>query len=385
MTEEQTRRAAQDVIYLVRCAINEEKPDLSRIGNTEEVYAFAAWHKLTAAAAMALESAGQKDRRSKQTIAKALKRRVILEQAFTQVKAELEKKSIWYMPLKGSVLKDVYPKAGMREMGDCDILFDAERAEDVKVIMEGLGFETKHFGTGAHDVYYKAPALRFEMHRTLFDPSFHEEQHEYYKDVQGRLFGSGCEKHFSPEDFYLYITAHEYKHYIGSGTGLRSLLDTYVYLRKETLDMTYVRAEAEKLGIAEFEAANRSLSLHLFSGGELTAEERKMLDYILSSGTYGTVTHRVENTMRRDGWNKIRYALDRFFVPVSRKNKRYAMASQQYPFFYRHKSLLPILLFYRTFRAIKTGRFAAEVKAIRQAKKHADNSPLTLNGLREKK
>ena len=34
------------------------------------------------------------------------------------------------------------------------------------------------------------------------------------------------------------MIVHEYKHYSGGGTGLRSLLDTYVYLRKVPLDMT---------------------------------------------------------------------------------------------------------------------------------------------------
>ena len=64
--------------------------------------------------------------------------------------------------------------------------------------------------------------------------------------------GDGFEKHLSQEDFYLYVTSHEYKHYSAGGTGLRSVLDTYVYLQKAAPDMDYVTAEAEKLGMAEF-------------------------------------------------------------------------------------------------------------------------------------
>ena len=39
------------------------------------------------------------------------------------------------MPLKGSVIKDLYPRMGMRQMSDNDILFDAERTKDVRTII----------------------------------------------------------------------------------------------------------------------------------------------------------------------------------------------------------------------------------------------------------
>jgi len=272
------------------------------------------------------------------------------------------------MPLKGIVLQHLYPIYGMRQMSDHDILFDAKRADAVKSIMEGLGFSTEHFGASNHDVYHMEPVCNFEMHRELFGSSHDEKLYEYYKDVQNRLLGEGYEKHLSPEDFYLYVTAHEYKHYTGGGTGLRSVLDTYVYLQKTKLDMDYVTAEAEKLGMAEFEAANRSLAQHLFSGGELTAADKEMLEYILSSGVYGTIGHRVENTMSKHGWGKIQYALNRFFVPISRKNKDYEAYAGSYPIFYKYKILLPFLPFYRTIRAMKAGRFKAEARAIRNAK-----------------
>lgn len=46
----------------------------------------------------------------------------------------------------------------------------------------------------------------------------------------------------------IYMIAHEYKHFSKGGTGLRSLLDTYVFLRHcdETLDKEYVESELKK-------------------------------------------------------------------------------------------------------------------------------------------
>ena len=66
----------------------------------------------------------------------------------------------------------------MREMSDHDILLDRTKAQNVKKIMESLGFSTKNFGRGTHDVYYRKPLCNFEMHRDLFGISFDERIHD---------------------------------------------------------------------------------------------------------------------------------------------------------------------------------------------------------------
>ena len=72
--------------------------------------------------------------------------------------------------------------------------------------------------------------------------------------------------------------------------------------------------------------------------------------------------------MRKNGWSKLQYILDRFSVPFCKKNKDYAAFARVYPFFYRHRILLPLLPFYRIFRAMKDGRFIEEAYAIKDAK-----------------
>ena len=126
---------------------------------------------------------------------------------------------------------------------------------------------------------------------------------------------------------------------------MRSLLDTYVYLRRcgERLNMRYVQEEADKLRISDFETANRSLAQHLFEGKELTAADQEMLGYILTSGTYGTVEHRVSNKVRKFGGGfrgRAKYLLSRIFLPME-------SIKGAYPFFYKHKILLPVFFFYR--------------------------------------
>ena len=368
MNGEEVLSTVLDMVYLISCAVNETAPDPGRIlaMDLTEIYAIAERHLLTAAVAMALESAGYRDERSARTVAASVRRTALFDAERTAVLQKLEEAGIWHMPLKGSVLKDLYPMPGMRQMSDVDILYDASRTEDLRIIMKGFGFYTdKNSGSSIHDHYFKPPVCNFEMHQVLFGPGHDERFIEYYQDVKNRLLpdeGLAYRYHFTNEDFYIYMIAHEYKHYSSGGTGLRSLLDTYVFCRQmgKKLDWGYITGELYKLDIADFEEQNRSLALHLFEGKALTEQDRAMLDYIVSSGTYGTVQNRVRNKLTVYGGGctaRYRYMLDRFFVPVRRRSKNYAAFACAYPFFYRNKLLLPLLPAYRL------GRHWPRVKA----------------------
>ena len=340
-----TTRIPETVIYLASCAVNEVKPDADKIAGIdfEKIFSFASYHVMGAVVGMAIESAGVKNDHVKNAISFSVRKNTFFEAANNSVLRKLEEAGIWYMPLKGAVLKNYYPRFGMREMSDHDILFDATRAEDAKRIMESLSFTTKYFGTDNHDVYYKEPLCNFEMHRGLFGSSYDEKFYEYYAEVKSRLIkddGNNYGYHFSLEDFYVYMTAHEYKHYSVGGTGLRSLLDVYVFLKKceGLLDFDYVLSEMEKLELSEFEEKNRRLALNLFGCHELMEDDREMLKYILNSGAYGTLENSVSNKVKRFGGGtmaKMKFMLSRIFPPI-----------------YHSYLLYPFLIIYRLIKAL---------------------------------
>ena len=373
MTQEEYRAAMGDVVYLVSCAVNGIKPAAEKIGamDLSHVYAAAQHHLLIAAIGMALQSVGIQDAQITQAMAKAQRKNALLDADRAALFERLERENIWYIPLKGAVLAGLYPRYGMRQMADNDILIDAGRAGDVKAIMESLGFIVKSFGKGNHDVYLKPPVSSFEIHTALFGPSHEKKLYLYYQDVKSRLMkdeGNRCGWHFTPEDFYVYMTAHEYKHFSGGGTGLRSFLDVYVFWRKygNTLNLPYVEAETEKLGIAAFEKQSRSLSLHLFSDAALTEADQETLEYAISSGTYGTMTHRVENKVKKLGGGtkgKLRYFCSRLVLPMNN-------LETAHPFVYRHKLLIPFFTIYRLGKGLlfRWKRVSAEVKALLRMK-----------------
>ena len=352
----------ENVIYLAACAANRQSPaDVDRM-DLDEVFKVAGRHLLSAAVSFALSSAGVEDERVRKSILRAQKKTIIFDAEKSALFDRFEEAGIWYMPLKGAVLKDYYPEFGMREMADYDILFDASRSDDVKAIMESRGFTTKRFNTTSnHDVYYKEPVTNFEMHRSLFGV-FHEDKlSSYYADVKDRLVkdeGNGFGYHFTDEDFYIYMTAHEYKHFSRRGTGIRSLLDTYVYLNRfKSLDWNYISRETKKLGIDEFEISNRKLAEALFTGDKI--DDKAMLEYMLDSGVFGNIGNGISNSMSKQRGGKLGYMIRRTFLPME-------LVKKAYPRFYRYKVLLPVLPLYRLYLKKKEGRLGvgAELKAL---------------------
>lgn len=358
-----------DLVYLAGCAAEEKIPDAERIAgmDLDAVYREADRHMLGALAAMTLESAGILDERSSRRIAAALRKAALFDKERKAVLTALENAGIWYLPLKGAVIRDLYPKFVMREMSDHDILFDASRADDVKTIMTGLGFTAHEFGSGVHDAYFKKPVLNFEMHRKLFGNGYSRVICAYYQDVKERLVKdpeNAFGWHFTPEDLYVYLLAHAHKHFSGGGTGLRSLLDFYLILKKIPLDMAVVAPELEKLELSDFEHQVRTLSQDLFSGQKLTEEELETLYYVENSGTYGTTVHLVGNKIQKAGGGKRgkwKYIFNRLFPSMDQ-------IEEGNNFFYRHKLLLPFLLPYRLLRAVfrRKARFNAELKALKK-------------------
>ena len=329
-----------DVLYLAKCAVDGLTPAAERVQamDLDAVWKTANEHTLSSVCATALESAGVHDERFVQARGKAVRKTALMDAERTTLCSHLEEAGIWYLPLKGCVIQGLYPLYGMRQMSDNDILVDPNRREDIRDIMLSMGFTCMSFGKGAEDVYHKEPVCNFELHCDLFTPAF-KKMAQYYADMSRLMLPDGDSsyaKRLSDEDFYVYVIAHEYKHYIGFGIGLRSLLDTYVYLKAKasTMDWDYISAQLEQMDLADFERSNRELALAVFSEegrDAVSPEQEKTLAYMETSGTYGILEHKVGNFMSRQG--RLGYLIDGAFPSYER------MA-------YEHPSLkrLPILL-----------------------------------------
>ena len=345
---------AWTLIYLLSCAVNENecklKPDEI---DFDGLYLLASNHVLCSAVAYALESAGISEGRFEQAKLKAKRRLGLFDLEREKIGTMLNEAGIWFLPLKGIVLKDCYPRYGMREMSDNDILCNSTKMAEVRQIMESLGYRCESYGEWHHDSYQKPPTLSFEMHRRLFAEDVSPAAVEYYATVFDRLVQrSGCEYAFTDEDFYIYMLAHTYKHFSHNGTGLRPLLDIYVYLKKHPeLDFDYIGRELEKLQISRFGQQSRDLAEKLFSLRKLSEEDTELLSIYFNSSLYGSSEQGAYNYLTRqlEGKDtkrvKAKYFFDRLFLHGDD-------LKTNYPFFAEHKWLLPALYIYRPFKGM---------------------------------
>jgi len=312
----------KNLIYLLFCAVNGLTPESERVRAMDmaNLYRLSGLHKVRGAVCIALEKAGVQNEDFHQEMKKAVRKNILLDIERQSILADFERHGIWYMPLKGCILKDLYPGNGMREMSDNDILFDKEKRYTVRDIMMAHGYSIELFGKGNHDVYHKPPVLKFEMHVALFH-RIHADNtyYRYYRDFRRLLKKDGNNNygyHLSDEDFYVFMTVHEYKHYSTSGTDIRSLLDCYVYEKAmgDKLDYEYIREQMEQLGIANFERNRRTLAFKVFSSAvlpELTETEQSMLTYYLTSLTNAHYENSIDNKLQTR--SKSEYLLELIF------------------------------------------------------------------------
>lgn len=311
-----------------------------------------------------------------------------------------EENNIWYMLLKGMVIRKYYPAPELREMADNDILFDNKYSKEVYDFMTARGYKSDDYNKGYHDEYLKPPAYNFEMHRQLVSSKERPKWYEYYKDVKSILINDANGKnqfYFSDNDFYVYFIVHTYKHFLNSGMGLRTVLDVYLYLNnlQDKLDFDYIEEQLKKLDAYDFEQTFRSLAFKMFGEnakegnaaadelqdsfdakeqdmlresfdakkqdklcGSFDAKEQDkwwnsfddkehdMLSYILDAGTYGNLENSVAHKMgytkgeKKKASDKAKYIFRRLFPSMD-------TIEEFFPFFYKHKWAIPFLYIYR--------------------------------------
>ena len=353
---------------------NEENSQKIYIGR---IYYIAKKHNLVSIMAQAMEKLGFESdsdiwkrwlKEKNQLIYKS----VLMDVEREAIQDFFEKNNIWYMLLKGMVIRKYYPAPELREMADNDILFDNKYSKEVYEFMTARGYKSDDYNKGYHDEYLKPPAYNFEMHRQLVSSKERPKWYEYYKDVKSILIKDTNENretaannesnntsnqfYFSDNDFYVYFIVHTYKHFLNSGMGLRTVLDVYLYVSnlQEKLDFDYIEEQLKKLDAYDFEQTFRSIAFKMFDENLedrkwwdlFDVKEQEMLSYILDAGTYGNLENSVAHNMgytkgeKKKASDKVKYIFRRLFPPMD-------TIEEFFPFFYKHKWAIPFLYIYR--------------------------------------
>ncbi len=208
--------------------------------------------------------------------------------------------NIDHMPLKGTILRDMYPHSDMRLMSDADILIKTEQYDRIHDVMLELGFTE---GTESnHEYVWKKSGIVIELHKRLI-PSYNKDYYAYYGDGWRLAVPSEIMPHrfeMSHEDQMIYLFTHFAKHYRDGGIGLRHITDLYVYRRYiGALDEEYIKKELETLGTYEFYTNITDTINVWFNGGKATEKTDFITDFIFSSGVYGKLSQkRIAQTLK---------------------------------------------------------------------------------------
>lgn len=254
-----------------------------------------------------------------------------MNEVFHDVCSAFETAEIPYIPLKGAVVRKLYPQPWMRTSCDIDILVkknDVNRAE--KTIMSLGGY--KKTGESKHDVIYKSKnGIVIELHYKLIgnksSPLYIKELSTVWQTAKPDPENKYC-FNLSDDIFYYYHIMHMAKHFRIGGCGIRPFID--LWLLEKT---NYVSSDAKnilKKGNIDVFAENAvKLSKVWFSNEEHNAITVKMQDFIIEAGAFGSHRTRLISNSQRSG-GKLKFIFSKVFVPYNYLKRDYPIL-EKYP------------------------------------------------------
>ncbi len=365
-------RIAQIILDCARAQVcGKQRADIGEISSEDMsvLYSLSKAHDMAHVVAAELESQGilkddeiSEKFRKQQLLAVLRYERINYE--LLAVCELLETERIEHMPLKGAVIRRLYPEPWMRTSADIDLLVHKDDVERVALLFEQkLGYRREKSGTD-HDVPLFAPSgVHVELHyETITEDDGVVSSTDVLRDVW--LFTvprDGCEygRELMDSMFYFYHIAHMAKHFEGKGCGLRFFLDTWLLCNKKEYDADARNALLSEGGLLTFAENAQRLAEAWFGNGEKDSVTRSMERYVLGGGIYGSMTNKMATAQLRDG-GKLGYAKARIFLPYKEMKLRF-------PTLLKHKWLLPFFHVYRWIRIIFGGGIKRSVNELKRS------------------
>lgn len=289
------------------------------------------------------------------------------EYEIKQIFEAFDKAEIKYMPLKGTLLRKMYPKPEMRFMCDADILIHMEQYEEISLIMQELGYSEGVIND--HDITWNKPSIHIELHRRLFQ-TFNKDYYSYFGDGwKLAKIQNGTRYEMTDEDNFIYLFVHFCKHYRATGIGIKQIIDLWVYIKsKPELNKCYIKNELNKLKLYEF-YCNVMDTLFVWFEGK---KENELTDFItqviFESGVYGTHKNYIMSETLKDTSHagsvkeiKLKKIIFSFFLP-------YKDMCKKYTFLKNIPVLLPIMWLVRIFSLLfkknKLQMYAKEINTM---------------------
>lgn len=291
----------------------------------------------------------------------ALYRGAMTSQDIKEICEVFEQAAIPFMPLKGSVLRNLYPEKWMRTSSDIDVLVkpeDLRRA--VSTLIDKLGYS--YVSNYIHHVSLCSKnGIHIELHHELLEECTANDANLILGDIWNLIEpkqGYSYWHEMKDEHFYLYHIAHAAKHVINGGCGIKPILDLWILENKVDYNKD-LRSEMTKVAnLSAFENMCLELSRVWFDKQKSPKKEIELFgDYIITGGVYGTPLNHLSIQQQRKGGKK-GYAKYVLFPP-------YDTMAEIFPILKKHKYLTALFYVVRFFLSVFKGTAPKVMKRLK--------------------
>jgi len=342
-------------INLVRSLINNEKPSALPEGVTaDELYEIGHKQKMIPIILCALNMVSPKPKSNNwgkyntMLVAGSINTETQMSE-YHRLVEYLCSNNMKVIPLKGCIIQELYPYAGLRTMSDVDLLYSGVSAKKAADLMEAFGYTAEQLNIGYHDKYRKEGNIGIELHRKLVvDDS-------PYRPVLDNMFDKAMEDdtisnlyYMKHEDFYIHVIVHAAKHLMEGNLGVRPICDIFLLNEKYKNDWNrqYITEQLSSVALDRFENKLYELAYAFFGSDDKDVSEED-LQFLFQRGSYGISRKEKEwelNTLKYK--TKFGVLFYKIFWPYSKMIIRY-------PILKNHPYLLPVYWVWRWIELIK--------------------------------
>ena len=284
------------------------------------------------------------------------------DSALLKISNLFDKAEIDYLPLKGIVVRNDYPKPWMRSFGDIDILVKKQDRKKARSLLSNYQI---HYGKqNQEDHIIMDGGVQLDLDDSVKDIYMRTGKESMLSDIWDYAKakeGSHC---FSLRDDmrYAHAVTHMARHFLSGGCGINHFVDLWVLNHKVPVTREMIAAREallKKKGIKRIEEAFVAVSEKWFSGENVETIDG-LEEYVFNGLAHGS---KINDAIRyRLIWGNSLYKLKRFIVP-------YDYLCQLFPRLKNHKWMTPFYEVYRWLYHIHNGR----TKAIMEEFKKSDS------------
>lgn len=340
-------------IKLIRFVLNGDVPELPENIDFEKLFAFGKSHGVENMLYVGLRDLHiDVPEETMQKFKTAYEMQIMVEATqaleLEAISEAFEEAGIDHVPLKGSVIKYLYPMPDYRKSGDIDILIRPEDEAKAEEILFKFEYKKREYEQeyDVHSEYNKPSFLMVELHRQLVGTG--ERTYVFCKGVWDFVTRANDNKntclYMMPNEYtYTYLLAHLCHHLYQGGAGIRLITDIYLLKQKKNLNENIVKKHLKKANLIKLNEMICSLNDKWFSDKYVENYDIAELENIvLSGGSFGNKEMQEVMLNSDTNMNKFVWIIYKMFPPVHRIRRRYEVVG-------RKPWLLPVFWVYRLF------------------------------------